>query len=200
MNMRAKIFLLLCFAFAGLAVRAVAQESYNFGWNTSAANAFQIKTAQGGNTFSVLKDASITFSVDKISSLSAPISFGVYTFDASNNVISLSVFDNLSAGDVFSVNFGQGDNVAFWLNVDGITTDTRAPGGGFYSGQMGDSQSFLAQFHVVDGDWSNYWNTVIRASGGAPVPQGTPLPGLISTLVLCCAGVGAALALRRRHA
>ncbi len=163
---------------------AYAEGGYNIGWNKAEPNAFFVNQMIGTATVDVLKNASLNFYVDKLSSKANSYSFGVYTFDANKNITSTQVFSDLNAGTGFSVDLKAGDQVAFWLEIDGNKTiDSIARSGGL---------SISLTQGILDLNYSSFaWaDTKIKVSGSAAFePSGQPLPGIIAT-ILVALGLG----------
>lgn len=168
-----------------LAVSAQAGE--NIGWNNmDTSNAFLLQGGSGGNYFTAMEDASLTFSLSSLGISDANVKLGVYTFDSNGNVLSTTVFDDVSLDGSYSVDFSAGDNIAFWTEIDGIVIDSKTTSGGNYYGYLDNGQLFEGRIHVDNGDWSNYWNTVVSVTPGekGKTPSGQPLPGVLLTAAL----------------
>lgn len=121
-------------------------------------------------------------------------SFGYFTFDNNNNILSQGVLNFNSNNVAVIENLNAGANVGFWITTGTTTT---------YSLTSLNSGSFnpaTRQGTTSDGDPifrlrtypnQNDGNVKFIIGGGAPSPSGQPLPGVIATLLLGlgCGGV-----------
>ncbi len=163
-------------------VSGAAQAQYNIGWNSmDANNAFVLQGNSGGTYMQVTRDAALSFNLSKLPASATSVVFGVSALDANNNLLYDLTFADLNAGDVFSQNFSAGDQIAFWLEVDGKKISTM--GWEDYFGTLKGANEFDLNFHVDDMSWKDWWDTQMRIISGPPAPAGQPLPGVVATLV-----------------
>ena len=167
------------------AISAFADGGYSIG--ASSGGAFTV-AGSGGSYFQAAKDASLTFSVSQVASGASNVKFGVYTFDKNMNVISENVFEGMSPNDSFTVNFKEGDMIAFWASSDGMGGDSLL--GKEYMGVLKGDGTFELNFNLDPNPGDSFWNTVIGVAGGASAPTGQPMPGVMATIL--AAGIIAA--------
>ena len=149
-----------------------------------------LQTSSLADSLLVNKDSGLTFTVSKnLVDSPSGLTFGIYTFDEHNNVIDTQVFSNLHLGDSFSLNFSEGERVAFWLDMGTGAIDTRiatthaTPQGMYWSNTL-DSANNQVNLIFKDEAVSRYWSAVISINGSAPTPSGAPLPSVVTTGLL----------------
>lgn len=150
------------------------EESFNIGWtHFNPDNAFLMNN-DSGSFLQVAKDASLTFSVDAAADTAENIRFGVDIYELDGS-FSQQVFENLSAGDVFSVNFNAGQSLNFWMEIDGVRV-------GFIDGSTSSLVSYYSSYDSSEpsqmglafrddrmSKTEGYWNTLIHVEAGAAV-------------------------------
>lgn len=161
-----------------LTVLKAEDESFNIGWTKlNSGNAFLID-AQDGTFMQVMKDASLTFSLDAAADIAGNISFGVDIYDA-DGTLSQQVFNNLTPGDVFSINFRAGQSLNFWMDIDGVRV-------GFIDGDASSLSSYFSSYDSSDPNqlgiafrdermskFEGHWNTLINIEAGAVINAAT---------------------------
>ncbi len=178
-------------------------DNYSFGYGNGG---FHIN--QGTSTsFTALKDTSMTFSLNSNTTSASDLKFGVFTYDANYNILSETVINNVGTlADSVSVNFNQGDKVAFWIEADGkrlYSIHSMNTNGVTFDGwQKIDSNELVFGFDTVNKTYKGFdlLDIKVNITSGAPVAatSGQPMPGVVATGVLALIAGGAFFFFRRK--
>ena len=159
-----------------------------------------VTTSPLQNTLHFNREAMVTFSMVKAPNTTSAVTFGMYTIDSNNQIGSeykalamqdgSFVFRDPVSGDI--AKSGQGENGGFWGEADGVKKYSTP-------GINGVNGTYVGQQVAADGSWlvgfsmDNYFgpNDLANADYVFKVSVGEPLPGVVATLLLGGAGLGA---------
>ncbi len=187
-------------------IPAVAVSAQNYTFGSGSGYTFNIN--KGTSTmFLVQQEASMLFTLTSNLTGSSNVNFGVYTFDSNNNILSENVYSLDSMADSFSSqNFNVGDQVGFWLEVDGMkrySVHSMNENGITYDGWLKQDGDLSFGFESNGKYYTGYSNLdfYLDIKGQAPqsaaTPSGQPLPGILATVALG-GGMFAFIAKRRK--
>ncbi len=197
------------FAAGILALSAFADQwSTTFSGRSDATFQYQYFSQKNSLADSLLvkQDSSMTFGLGTNKANASTLLFGVYTFDASGNILTTQTFD-LASGGLFSMDFSAGDRVGFWLDMGNgeinsmnAQTHANAAGQSFWVSNTTTKPTNEMTLHFGDTTVSKFGVTIgFNGGGGSSTPSGQPMPGAMATSVLAAVILGAVVIGRRRR-